>query len=166
MNNDIHLDQQYRKTLKVEEYDGKGSQGGGNHPMSGEPLFICPKFGLTARSYCYSCTNFSGLKKDRKGNLGECDLYPGARERVVSQVAREQPVELTDKLSPKQLNEMGVRNINDDINEKLSMNGFGTTTPRSVGSNIKSTYDKKEFQKEIYGRNIYAVNKDFRKKVI
>lgn len=165
MDNDIHLDQQYRKTLKVEEYDGKGSQGGGNHPMSGEPLFLCPKFGLTARSYCYSCTNFAGLKKDKQGNLGECDLYPGARGRIVSQISREQPRELTDALTPKQLQDMGVRNINDDINEKISIGG-GTLTPRSVGNDAKVTFDKKEFQKQVYGRNIYKVNKDFGRQVV
>jgi hypothetical protein len=163
MNNDIHLDQQYRKTLKVEEYDGKGSRSGGNHPMSGEPLFSCPKFGLTATSYCYSCTNFNGLKKDKKGNLGECDIYPGARERIVSQIAREQPPELTDIITPKRLREMGVRNINDNIpfNSRSvgkieggarNINDDMPFNSRSVGRT--QGIAKREYQKRMFGRSV------------
>lgn len=149
--NDIHLDDQFRKTVKVEPYDGKGGHGGGNHPMSGEPLFKCPKFGLTARAYCYSCSMFNGLKKDHQGNLGDCDPYPGARNKVVAQIARIQPREITNAMTPEQMKKMGIRNINDDM----------PTNPRIVSG--KQTIDKRSWQEEVQARNLYEVQKTFKK---
>jgi hypothetical protein len=132
--------------------------------MSGEPLFKCPKFGLTGISYCYSCSNFNGLKKDRQGNLGECDLYPGARDRVVAQVARQQPDVSTGKLTKEELTKMGVRNINDEIpiSELAKSTSF---VPRSVGGVDNKERIKRGWENNIQARNLDAVEGTFGKSV-
>jgi hypothetical protein len=167
VNNDTHLDDGSRSTIKTEPYDGKGSRAGGNHVMSGEPLFMCPKFGLTATSYCYGCSNFNGLKKDRQGNMGECDLYPGARERIVAQVAREQPPDIVGSKAPRmtaqELEKIGARRIFPD-EAKVKPKRFGGMgiVPRTIGP---SSYgqEKKAFQKRMDARTVSAVENDFKK---
>lgn len=165
MDNDIHLDDSSRPMLKVEPYDGKGNRGGGNHVMSGEPLFKCPKYGLTGISYCYSCSNFNGLKKDHQGNLGDCDLYPGARQRIVAQIARNQPNLTTGKLTKQELDKMGVRNLNEEIGGvELARTVNPEFSPRSVGSINRETI-KREWENSLQARSIGAVQKDFKKAV-
>jgi len=167
-NNDIHLDDGSRSTIKTEPYDGKGSRAGGNHVMSGEPLFQCPKYGLTAVSYCFGCSNFNGLKKDRHGNMGECDLYPGARERIVAQVAREQPPGIEGSKAPRlteaQMQKIGARRIfPEEAKVTPRRIGTGGAPPRSVGADIDYNYQKKAFQKRMDARSVGAVENDFKK---
>jgi len=163
--NDINLEEQHRKQLAIEPFDGKGTRGGGNHPMSGEPLFNCPSFGLVAHSYCYSCHNFNGSKKTRKGDWGECDPHPGAREHPHAQIAREQPLHLIPldaggRLSPRQLNRIGVRSIQDDINAgtgELVHNIAPPFNPRPL-----NTYDKEKLARKLTTKQIRS-NKEMAK---
>lgn len=167
VNNDVHLDESSRPMLKLEPYDGKGGRAGGNHPMSGEPLFKCPKYGLTAQSYCYSCSNFNGLKKDRRGNMGECDLYPGVRDRVVAQVARAQPPGVegcrAPKLTEQELKKMGARRIfPEEAKVKARKLNSGKFAPRTVGPQDYS-YQKHAWEKKMEARTIGSVENDFKK---
>jgi len=166
VNNDIHLDDGSRSTIKTEPYDGKGTRGGGNHVMSGEPLFICPKFGLTAVSYCYGCSNFNGMKRDRHGNLGECDLYPGAREKIVAQVAREQPPGIEGSRAPRmteqELEKIGARRIFPEESKVTPRRIGSDINPRSVGG-INYKYQKREWEKQMEARTVGAVESDFKK---
>jgi hypothetical protein len=54
-------------------------------------------------------------------------------------------------MTPEQMKKMGIRNINDDM----------PTNPRIVSG--KQTIDKRSWQEEVQARNLYEVQKTFKK---